>query len=101
MLYFRYAVLVMVLMVISAEAKGIINTQTTIESEGKKALKKLKDKKEEIQESIDKYKGEIEKGNEELKKSIKLIKTIIEIKKRTLLTIEESVHHQQNTTKKE
>lgn len=101
MLYFRYAVLIVMLMAVNAGADGIINTQTTIESERKKALEKLKDKKEAIQESIDKYKTGIEEGNEELKKSIKLIKAIIEIKKRTLVNIEEGAHHQQNTTKKE
>ena len=101
MIYLRYLVLMGICMTMSyGHIYGIINTQTVTTIKKTEAKNALKTKKEELQEKIDQYADSIRLGNEELQKSIKLLKAVIEVKKDALISIER-LEHQTKTTKKE
>jgi len=100
MIYFRYILMLSFIFSLSS-GDGIINTQSVLSTEKQTAKEKLKDKKEDVLQSIGEYKTKLEEGNEELKKSIKLLKAIVEIKKNTLLYMTEAAEHQKNVRRLE
>lgn len=75
---------------------GILNTQTNVLSETEKAKTALKEKKEEANEEIEKYRAAIEADNKKIKASIKQMKMVIEIKKNTLAELEAYLRHSKN-----